>query len=181
MKRTCIVATLVVALIFGQAVVGSRSSIVSAKSGTPSSITMILIGLNCATPLGGGTFLVSSYSFGASQVGDTSSGGGSGTGKTVITDLNIQRGMDACSPALFGSTVSGKHFTTATMVQTDPNGNTLLTVTLTDVLVSGYQISGNQQNPSPVEGLSFAYGKICIEEASSGAKVCYDAAQGKLS
>ena len=181
MKRTCVVATLVVALIFGQAALPGPSSVAMAKNGTPSSITMVLIGLNCATPIGGGTFLVNSYSFGATQTGDLTSGGGGGAGKAVVSDLNIQRGMDGCSPALFGSVVSGKHFTTATLLQTDANGNTLLTVTLSEVLVSGYQISGNQQNPAPVEGVSFAYRKICVEEASSGAKVCYDAAQNQTS
>ena len=178
MKRSLISAALVVALVFGQATLPSRSSMAMAKNGTPSSITMILIGLNCATPLGGGTFLVSGYSFGANLTIDPAGGGG-GAGKANVGDLNVVRSMDACSPALFNAVVTGKHIQTATLVQTDANGNTLLTVTLTDAFVSSYQISGSQQSPSPAESLSFAFVKICIEEASSGAKVCYDASQGK--
>jgi len=177
MKRSLISAALVVALIFGQATLPSRSNIAIAKSGTPSSITMILIGLNCATPLGGGTFVVSGYSFGATQSIDPASG--SATGKATVGNLNVVRSMDACSPALFNAVVTGKHIQTATLVQTDTNGNTLLTVTLTGALVSSYQISGSQQSPSPAESVSFAFAKICIEEASSGAKVCYDASQAK--
>src|SRR5439155_21679479 len=130
------------------------SSVVSAKNGNPSSINMVLIGLNCATPLGGGTFLVSSYNFGASQTIDTS---GAGAGKATVRDLSVARGMDACSPALFAAVISGKHITTATLVQTDANGNPLLTVTLTNVLVSSYQISGSQQSLGPEESLSFAF------------------------
>jgi type VI secretion system secreted protein Hcp len=177
MKRVLILAALVAVLIVGQAVVLAPANVVSAKQVTPnpSSITMVLIGLNCSTNLGGGTFVVNAYSFGANQTGGTTSGGGGGTGKAVVGDVNIVRGMDACSPVLFGAVVSGKHFTTGTLVQTDANGNTLLTMTLSDVLVSSYTISGSQQSANPGESVSISFNKICIEEASSGAKVCYDA------
>src|SRR3954468_17998244 len=107
MKRVLILAALVAALIVGQAVVLAPANVVSAKQLTPnpSSITMVLIGLNCSTNLGGGTFVVNAYSFGANQVGTTSGGGGA-TGRAVVGDVNLVRGMDGCSPLLFGAVVS---------------------------------------------------------------------------
>src|SRR4051812_14908912 len=180
MKRVFVLTAIAIALVLGPATVGSRSGVVSAKNGTPSTITVAVNGLTCSTPLGGGTFLVGSFSFGATKTGDLSGGGG-GAGKASISDLTVSRGMDACNPALFGAVVVGKHFTNTTLVQTDANGNPLITITLTDVLISGYQISGNQQSPAPAENLSFAFRKICIEEATSGSKFCFDQADGKTS
>jgi type VI protein secretion system component Hcp len=179
MKRVCVLVALVVVLVLLPAMVGSRSSVASAKNGTPSTITVAVNGLTCSTSLGGGTFLGNSYSFGASQSSDITSGGGGGAGKATISDLSVARAMDACSPALFGAVLTGKHFTSTTLVQTDANGNTLLTITLSDALVSSYNISGNQQNPSPSETISFAFRKICVEEASSGSKFCFDFAENK--
>jgi type VI secretion system secreted protein Hcp len=181
MKRVCLLTAAVVALVLGPAMLGSDPSVVSAKNGTPSTITVAVNGLTCSTALGGGTFLASSYNFGATQSSDVTSGGGGGAGKATISDLSVARAMDACSPALFGAVLTGKHFASTTLVQTDANGNTLLTITLTDALISSYNISGNQQSPSPSETISFAFRKICVEEASSGSKFCFDFVENKAS
>ena len=142
------------------------------EKGTPS-ITVKVDGLNCNTSLGTGTFAISAWSFGASQSGTASSGGGGGAGKATISDLHVQKQFDECSPLLFNGVVTGKHFQTVSLVQQDKK-TTVMTVTLTDVLISSYQIGGSRGDSDPNESVSFSFAKICINNVSSGTQSCFD-------
>jgi type VI secretion system secreted protein Hcp len=139
-------------------------------------IVVAVEGLGCTTPSGPGTFPASAWSFGVSNTADVSSGGGGGAGKANVNDLSVTKAFDACSPSLFGGVVVGKHYKSVTLTQSGKKDSDLLVVTLTDVLVSSYQISGNQSQEDPFESLSFNFAKICIFESSSGSKFCYDRA-----
>ena len=90
--------------------------------------------------------------------------------------LNAAKSFDECSPAVFGAVVSGRHFPTADLVQQDDKGHLVLTINLTDVLIGSYQIGGAQVSDSPQESIALSYSKICITEASSNTKLCYDRA-----
>lgn len=141
----------------------------------PQSIIVATVnGLNCSTSAGTNTFPVQAWSWGASNTADTSSGGGGGTGKATVHDLTVQKKFDGCSPALFGAVVSGKHFNGMTLTQEDSNHNIVLTLTLTDVLVTSWNIGGAQSSELPVESVSFAFRKVCIQEPSTSSKFCYD-------
>lgn len=152
-----------------------------AKQDPPlTSIEITVNGLGCSTPAGAGGFSVSSFTFGASNTA-TTTGGGAGAGKANVSDLQVTKAFNECSPALFGAVVTGKHFASAKLVHADGNGNPVLTVDLTDVLITSYQISGSAGPNVPMESVGFAYGKICITDAASGTKLCYDAAASKIS
>jgi type VI secretion system secreted protein Hcp len=139
-----------------------------------SSITVKLDGLNCSTASGSDTFEISSWSFGATQPASTASGGGGGAGKAEISDLIAQKMFDACSPKLFGGVVTGKHFKTLTLNQDDRSQNPVMKIVLTDVLVSGFQLSSADSKEAPMESVSFNFTKICITDANSSNQLCFD-------
>jgi len=143
-----------------------------------SSITVKVAGLSCQTSLGGGTFSASAYSFGATQTVSASTGGGAGEGKATVAPLNIAKAFDECSPALFGGVVTGKHFQTVDLTQEDNKGHAILTISLTDALITSYQIGGSQASDTPRESIQIDFRKICISESSSN-KLCFDRDTGK--
>jgi type VI secretion system secreted protein Hcp len=145
-----------------------------------STITIKIAGLRCTTAAGSNTFTASSYGFGATQTASTGTGGGGGAGKATIMPLNATKSFDACSPDLFGSVVLGQHLQTVELVHQDDKGNTILTINLTDALITSYQIGGSQSNETPQEIISIDFTKICISEPSSGNKLCFDRATNKV-
>ncbi len=149
--------------------------------GPKSSITVTVDGLSCTTPLGLGAFSALAWSFGATQsISSGGTGGGAGAGKPSVSDLSVSKRTDACSPALFAATVSGKHFPKVTVVQQDAQKDDTFKVTLEQVLVSSYQLGGSQSQEVPTEQVSFNFAKICFEDSQSGAKACYNATTGAL-
>jgi type VI secretion system secreted protein Hcp len=169
MKFVCVVAS-VLALSAGLAAQGPP-----AKGNTGKSAIVVALGsLGCSTPLGTDTFEVLSWSWGASNPVDVSgSGGGGGVGKVNVSDFNIMKPFDACSPALLGGVATGKAFPSLTLTASNKDGTTT-TVTLTDVRVSSWQASGTSTSEAAVESASFAFSKVCLTDGSSGAKFCYD-------
>ena len=141
-------------------------------NGGKSAIAVTLGSLNCSTPLGSDAFEVQSWSFGASNPVDLIGGGG-GAGKVSVSDLNIQKGFDGCSPALLGAVTTGKAFPSLTLTASNKDGTTT-TVTLSDVRVAAWQASGSSTSAAAGESASFAFSKFCLVDGSSGAKFCYD-------
>ena len=141
-------------------------------------ITVTVNQLGCSTAAGTNAFAATAFRFGATQ-STTTSGGGSGTGKANVSNLNVAKAFNECSPALFGAVVTGRHFPSVKLVHADGNGNPVLTVDLQDVLVSSYQIGGSAGPDAPTENIAFAFAKICITENGTNAKLCWDAAANK--
>ena len=146
-------------------------------NGAKSAIGVTLGSLGCSTPLGAGAFEVLSWSLGASNPVDLSGGGG-GAGKVSVSDLNVMKAFDACSPALLGAVTTGKAFPSLTLTASNKDGTTT-TVTLSDVRVSSWQASGSSASEAAVESASFTFSKFCLADGSSGAKFCYDLKLGK--
>jgi type VI protein secretion system component Hcp len=167
------VATSVLLLSVGLSAQGSLT-----QGKAKSAITANLGTLSCSTSAGTDTFNVLAWSWGASNPVDLSSGGGGGTGKVTVSDLNVQKGFDACSPALFGAVATGKAFPTLTLTQSNSDG-TATTVTLSDVRVSSWTASGSSASESASESVAFAFSKFCLADGVSGAKFCYDLKLGK--
>lgn len=166
MKLVC-VATSVLLLSVGLSAQGPPAKGSKAKS----TITVTLGSLNCATSAGADAFNVLSWSWGASNpVVDF--GGGGGAGKPSVSDLNVQKAFDACSPTLFGAVVTGKAFPNLTLTQSNSDG-TATTVTLTDVRVSSWQASGSSESDMASESVSFAFSKVCLADGGGG-KFCFD-------
>ena len=145
--------------------------------GAKSAITVSVGALGCSTPIGTDAFAVLSWSCGASNPVDLSGGGG-GAGKVSLSDLNVMKAFDACSPALFGAVATGKAFPNLTLTASNKDGTTT-TLTLSDVHVSSWQASGSAASDAAAESVSFTFSKICLADGGSGARFCYDAKSGK--
>jgi type VI secretion system secreted protein Hcp len=107
---------------------------------------------------------IRSFSFGVTNSGSTSVGGGGGAGRASFSSFKFNKLYDTSSPPLFAATASGKHIEDATFSfrRTGENPATFLTVKLTDVLVTGYQQGGTKEPPL-LEAVSLDASKIEIE------------------
>jgi len=136
-------------------------------------IAVTVDGLTCTTSAGTGTFSALSWSFGATQT-TSGTGSGAGAGKPSLSSLTITKRADACSPALFGALASGKAFKTVTVAQQNGNQESVFTVTLSEVLISSYQLAGDVTHDLPTEQISFTFAKIAFTDSQSGAKFAWD-------
>jgi type VI secretion system secreted protein Hcp len=109
---------------------------------------------------------VMSFSWGASQTGG-STGGGGGAGKVQFQDFHFTKHAGKGSPLLMLACASGKHMPAVQVVVTRDKGGKreeYLKITLTDVLISSYQQSGDSGG-LPVESLSLNFAKIRYDQA----------------
>ena len=143
------------------------------KGKVKSAIGVTLGSLGCSTPLGTDAFEVQSWSWGASNPVDLNAGGGGGAGKVSVSDLNVQKAFDGCSPALLGAVATGKAFPSLTLTASDKDGATT-TLTLSEVRVSSWPASGSSASEVAFESVSFSFSKLCLADVASGAKFCYD-------
>lgn len=178
MKRVWIAAAVLVlsagfAAAQGNSGKGNGNGTANNPNKPQSAIAINMPNLGCSTGAGTDAFAVLSWSWGASNPVDLGSGGGGGAGKVSLSDLNVQKGFDACSPTLFGAVAVGKHFPTLTLTQSNSDG-TVTTLALTDVIVSSWQASGSVSSEAATESVSFAFAKVCLTDGGSGSKFCYD-------
>lgn len=135
-------------------------------------ITAVLIGLNCSA-LATDTFEARSWSWGATNtVSDL--GGGGGVGKPSISALSLTRVSDACSPALLGGVVTGKHFTTFTLSQFDKDGVLKATVLLTDAFLTSWQVGGTNASAEATEEVQIGFKKLTFTDVASGNHFSWD-------
>lgn len=85
---------------------------------------------------------VESFSWGVSQAGRFSAGGGGGAGKVVFQDFRFVKSISKASPVLFQACASGEHIKQAVFVgeALDPRGaaGPFLKYTFSDILISSY-------------------------------------------
>ncbi len=151
----------------------------NAKAASHSIIVVKLNGLSCTTTAGTNMFDALSWSWGASNSSSVTTGSGAGAGKANIQDLSVQKDFDQCSPVLFGAVVNGRALADVTLTQEDHKGNILLTVKMTHVLVSSWQIGGSTTSELPMEAVTFSFEKVCIADASTSTQACFDKTTGK--
>jgi type VI secretion system secreted protein Hcp len=104
-----------------------------------------------------------SYSFGGTNPGSFSSGGGGGTGKVVLADFHFTKFVDKSSAKLFTSCCTGEHLKKATLVcrKAGKEQQEFLTVVMSPVLVSSYQLGGHGgSDEKPIDQLALNFGKI---------------------
>lgn len=104
---------------------------------------------------------VLSWSWGATQVGGSSSGSGAAAGKVNVSDISITKVIDRSSPTLFLKCAQGTHIPEAIITVRSANRTDYLVITLEDVLVSSYQTGGSLQDVT--EQVSLRFGKITME------------------
>jgi type VI secretion system secreted protein Hcp len=100
-----------------------------------------------------------SFSWGASNTSAFGTGGGGGAGKVSVRDISFVHRIDKATPKLMLSCATGQHIPAATLTVRKAGRTPIeyLKVTLSDCLVSSFQVSGNSSGtPSDAFSLNFA-------------------------
>jgi type VI secretion system secreted protein Hcp len=109
------------------------------------------------------TIELESFSWGVSQTGLHSSGGGGGAGKASFQDLHFTTPVNKSSPLLFKRCATGEHIKKAVLYVRKAGGNQedYLTIKLSDVLVSSYQTKPSDGSDAvPTDEVSLNFAKI---------------------
>jgi type VI secretion system secreted protein Hcp len=101
-----------------------------------------------------------SFSFGATQTGGITGGGGAG--KVIFSDISFTKPVDKSSPQLYLQCAQGKHIPTAILYgrKAGERPTDYYIIKLTDVLISSVQTSGASGGDRPTESLSLNFTKI---------------------
>jgi type VI secretion system secreted protein Hcp len=105
---------------------------------------------------------VYSVSFGASQTGIREAGGKASARRSSMSTFAITKKVDKASPKLFLACATGQHIQTAVLtfreVEVGTAPHEYLTITLSDVFISSYQVGSG--GDLPTESISISYSKI---------------------
>lgn len=102
----------------------------------------------------------------------TSTGGGGATGKAQLSPITVVREVDASSPSLFLSAVTGQHFAEV-LIELAAPGKPNRQVRLKNALISSYhftRLPGASQRLFEIIGIAFV--EICVEVEAANA--CYN-------
>lgn len=113
-----------------------------------------------------------SFSWGVSQAGGFSYGGGGGVAKANVQDLSVSFRQNAASPKMMEFCASGKHIDEVVLTCLKAAGDKAvkyLELTLTDVILSSYQTGGSGDD-MPIESLSLNFQKVKEEYFSQDDK-----------
>lgn len=115
-------------------------------------------------------FEVYSFSWGVSQSGTQTHGGGGGAGKVSVSDISFMKSTGKASPKLFLHCCNGKHFPSGAVVVTrvvEGREEVYMEYKLENVLISSYQTSGDGGSV-PTESLSLNFTKITYKQVHYG-------------
>lgn len=127
-----------------------------------------------------GEIEITSFSWGASNVGSGNVGTGSGTGKVSVQDLSVTKFMDKSSVPLFVACCTGKHIPTLTLTARRAGGDKQVEYCIikgSEVYVSGFSNGGSDPSVLASETVSFNFSKIELkytpqkEDGSAGPAV----------
>lgn len=111
---------------------------------------------------------IHAFSWGVTNSSNVGVGTGGGTGKANFSDLSFSKQMDKASPLLFAAAATGDHIKKAVLIARKAGGKggpvEYLTITLTDVMVSSYQMGGASGDSSiPLDSVSLRATDIKVE------------------
>jgi type VI secretion system secreted protein Hcp len=88
---------------------------------------------------------IESFSWGATQTGTASRGGGMGAGKVQMQDFHLVMSVNKASPKLMLACAQGEHIKSAILTcrKAGKDQQDYLKVTFSDILISSYQTSGS--------------------------------------
>jgi type VI protein secretion system component Hcp len=138
-----------------------------------SSSVLTVAGLGCTTPAGSNMSQVNSWNWGESNTSSVTVG--NGAGRTNFNAFVVTKSFDGCSPKLAMDSATGVHLPGVTLQQFDSHQNLLITVILSEAIVSDYQIGGSGAAATPSETVEFTFQKIQITDNANNAKFCYNA------
>jgi type VI secretion system secreted protein Hcp len=104
-----------------------------------------------------------SWSFGATNRGSASAGGGMGSGRVDLADISFVKRVDKAGPKLFQFCCTGEPVKTAVLVarKAGKDQQEYMKITLTDSLVSSYTLGGAEgSNVHATEQFSLNFSKI---------------------
>jgi type VI secretion system secreted protein Hcp len=92
-------------------------------------------------------------------------GGGGGSGKVQMEDLNFNARHSKASPHMLLACASGKHLKSAVLTarKAGKDQQEFLTFSLSDLLVSSYQTGGSEGLEVPMDSVSLNFAKIQVE------------------
>ena len=108
---------------------------------------------------------IESFSWGVTNQTTFVGGGGTGTGKATFQDFHFVMPVNKSSVPLFASAAAGKHISEVVLeaVRSGDKQGTFIKLTLSDVLVSGYQTGGSDGGETPFDQVSLNFAKIELE------------------
>lgn len=107
-----------------------------------------------------------SFSWGETNAGTFSAGGGGGAGKVQMQDFHFVMNVNKSSPKLFLACANGEHIKKATLVarKAGKDQQEYLKVVFSDLLISSFQTSGQADAGNlPMDQISFNFAKVEIE------------------
>lgn len=101
-----------------------------------------------------------SWSWGETNVGSMSAGGGGGAGKVAMQDFHFVMKVNKATPKLIGACATGQHIKSAILTcrKAGKEQQEYLKYTFSDLLISSYQTGGSTEQP--MEQCSFNYTKM---------------------
>jgi type VI secretion system secreted protein Hcp len=107
---------------------------------------------------------IESFSWGETQSGTFAAGGGGGAGKVSMQDFHFTMLVNKASPALFLTCAQGDHIKNAKLTcrKAGNDQQEFLKITMSDVLVSSFQIGGTG-GVVPTDQISLNFAKIEVE------------------
>lgn len=110
---------------------------------------------------------VESFSWGATQVGTSSFGGGGGAGKVSMQDFHFSMKVCKASPKLMLACATGQHIKTGQFTARKAGNKPMefLKIKFSDLLVSSYQAGGSDSgnDPIPMDSVALNFSKIEVE------------------
>ena len=115
------------------------------------------------------------WSWGLSQSGTFSQGGGGGAGKVSVQDISLTKYVDSASTALMVAACKGTHIKQATLTVRKAGDKPLeyIKITLDSVLVSSLSTGGSGGEDRLTENVSLNFAKFKVEyttQAETGGK-----------
>jgi type VI secretion system secreted protein Hcp len=114
----------------------------------------------------GGEIDLESFSWGATQTGAHSFGGGGGAGKVQMQDFHFVMKNNKASPKLMLACAEGEHIKKGVLTcrKAGKDQQEFLKVTMSDLLISSYQTSGSSHGDEvPTDQVSLNFSKIEFE------------------
>ena len=108
-----------------------------------------------------GQLEIISFSWGVSQAGGFSYGGGGGVAKANVQDITVSFRQCDASPLLMQHCASGKHLDSAllTCLKAGEEQKKYLEIQIEDVVISSYQ-TGGSGDEMPIESMSMNFAKV---------------------
>ncbi|MEO5598770.1 MAG: type VI secretion system tube protein Hcp [Novosphingobium sp.] len=106
-----------------------------------------------------------SFSWGESNGGTFSTGGGGGAGKVSFQDLHVSTHVSKASPKLMLACASGEHIKGAVLYvrKAGKDQQEFYNVKMSDVLISSYSSAASEGSPRPTDQFSLNFAKIEFE------------------